>query len=85
LHIDTAGGAVTSFIGGALTGWFARTHCLKNASALAVAELVSTLPFLPFMKAYPLWFTIGDSMVAVAFILLGGYISQLIFGDKGLA
>lgn len=79
LLMETGIGVVSSFVGGALTGWFAKTHRMKNVYALVVAELVFTIPFLPFMKAYPIWFTVGSSVGAVVFIILGGWISKLVF------
>ena len=81
--INTAAGGGTALIGGFVTGWVAKTDRGKNASALAIVELVVSLPFLVLMmNGYPAWYPLAGCIVTVALTLLGGYAANVILSEK---
>jgi len=72
-------GEISVLAGGFITGWMAKNHAVKNA---LITGSISAALGLAFAGFYPIWYNILCVLLTPSIAALGGYIAQLLFGNR---
>jgi hypothetical protein len=79
LHAAIGIGEFSTFVGGFVTGWMAKSAQLKNALIMGI---LSTLLGALFWSFNPLWFNIVCIPFTPASAAVGGYLAYVFFGQR---